>query len=119
MRACASGSPPSTVPAPFHCLTSRRWPTNTTERAQPRYHSPRSRAAAQAYAKIAKSNNLSLAQLALAWCKSRWYVASTIIGATSMEQLRENIAAFHLDLDAETLAAIDAVHLDINPNVTD
>ena len=48
------------------------------------------------------------------------YVASTIIGATDMQQLRENIAAFDLDLDAETLAAVDAIHLEIrNPNVTD
>ena len=41
-------------------------------------------------------------------------------GATTMQQLRENIAAFHLDLDAETLAAIDEVHVAMrNPNVTD
>ena len=37
------------------------------------------------------------AQLALKWCYSRPHVASTIIGATSMDQLRENIDAFFLD----------------------
>lgn len=39
------------------------------------------------------------------------YVASTIIGATSLEQLKENIEAFKLDLDEETLAAVDAIHM--------
>jgi aryl-alcohol dehydrogenase-like predicted oxidoreductase len=47
-------------------------------------------------------------------------VASTIIGATSLQQLRENIAAFELDLGEATLAAVDAIHLrHRNPNVTD
>ncbi|PSC75257.1 aldo keto reductase [Micractinium conductrix] len=87
---------------------------------QPRYHCDRSMAAAAEYADLARSTGLSLAQLALAWCKSRWYVGSTIIGATSLEQLKENISSFDLDLDQETLQAIDAIHLRIrNPNVTD
>jgi aryl-alcohol dehydrogenase-like predicted oxidoreductase len=48
------------------------------------------------------------------------FVASVIIGATSLEQLKENIAAFELNLDEETLAAVDALHLKHrNPNVTD
>ncbi|PRW59049.1 aldo keto reductase [Chlorella sorokiniana] len=88
---------------------------------QPRYHSERSLAAAAKYYELAQSKGLSLAQLALAWCKSRWYVASTIIGATTMEQLKEDIDAFeNVDLDEQTLAAIDAIHLQIrNPNVMD
>ncbi|KAL4860207.1 Protein tas [Chlorella vulgaris] len=87
---------------------------------QARYHCDRSMAAAAEYCSLAKSKGLSLAQLALAWCKSRWFVASVIIGATSLEQLKENIAAFELNLDEETLAAVDALHLKHrNPNVTD
>ncbi|KAL4428585.1 hypothetical protein ABPG77_008897 [Micractinium sp. CCAP 211/92] len=87
---------------------------------QPRYHSEPSRAAARAYRELAEQKGLTLAQLALAWCKSRWYVASVIIGATTMEQLKENIAAFDIELDADTLAKIDALHLaHRNPNVTD
>lgn len=39
---------------------------------QPRYHSAPSLAAARAYRDLAKQKGLSLAQLALAWCKSRW-----------------------------------------------
>ena len=50
----------------------------------------------------------------------RRYVASTIIGATTLQQLAENIAAFELDLDPATLAAVDAIHMsNRNPNVTD
>ncbi|EFN51689.1 hypothetical protein CHLNCDRAFT_27720 [Chlorella variabilis] len=87
---------------------------------QPRYHSAASMAAAAEYAAVAKGAGLTLAQLALAWCASRWYVASTIIGATTLQQLQENIAAFEVELDAATLAAVDAVHLrHRNPNVTD
>lgn len=87
---------------------------------QPRYHSPASRAAAAEYASIAQKAGLSVAQLALAWCKSRWYVASTIIGATTMEQLEENIDAFDIDLSEEVLDLIDEAHArHRNPNVTD
>ncbi|GAB4816568.1 hypothetical protein N2152v2_003614 [Parachlorella kessleri] len=87
---------------------------------QPRYHSERSLAAAACYADLAQRKGLTLAQLALAWCKSRWYVASTIIGATTLEHLKKNIAAFELDLDKDTLKEIDAIHLQHrNPNVTD
>ena len=88
---------------------------------QSRYHCPRSMAAAERYAALAKASGLSLAALALSWCASRWYVASTIIGATTMQQLKENIDAFEgVTLDEATLQAIDAIHLEIrNPNVTD
>lgn len=40
----------------------------------------------------------------------RRFVASTIIGATGMEQLRENIEAFDVELSEECLADIDAVY---------
>ena len=87
---------------------------------QPRYHSPTAMAAAKLYYDLAKSKGLSLPTLALAWCRSRWYVASTIIGATTMQQLRENMAAFEVALDDTTLAEIDAIHLKArNPNVSD
>eukprot|EP00873_Tetraselmis_striata_P025623 jgi/Tetstr1/445887/TSEL_003525.t1 len=79
---------------------------------QPRYHCAQNRAAAERYAAIAKAAGLTLAQLALAFCKSRFYVASTIIGANDLGQLAENIAAFDIVLDEPTLAAIDEVHRD-------
>jgi aryl-alcohol dehydrogenase-like predicted oxidoreductase len=76
----------------------------------PRYLRPSVVAAATAYAALARANGISPAQLALAWCYSRWFVASTIIGATSLAQLKENIDAAEVTLSAEVLAAIDAIH---------
>eukprot|EP00951_Prasinocladus_malaysianus_P039642 scaffold446274_cov32-Prasinocladus_malaysianus.AAC.1 len=64
------------------------------------------------YAVVAKEAGLSLAQMAYAFCKSRFYVASTIIGANDPEQLLENIKAFDIELDEETLAKIDEIHRD-------
>ena len=69
------------------------------------------------YAAISKRKSLSPTQLALAWAKSRWYMGSVIIGATNMHQLKENIDAFDVELDAATLKEIDEVHvLHRNPN---
>ena len=62
-------------------------------------------------AEVAKAHGLSLTELALGYVRSRWYVGSTIIGATTMSQLEENIAAARVTLDADTLAAIAAVQL--------
>lgn len=88
---------------------------------QPRYHSQCSRAAAAQYARLAAGKGLTCAQLALACCKSRWYVASIIVGATTLEQLAENIDAVEsVELDEATLAEIDAIHLICrDPNVID
>jgi aryl-alcohol dehydrogenase-like predicted oxidoreductase len=47
-----------------------------------------------------------LVQLALGYVASRWHVGSSIIGATNMKQLAEDIAAGQLVLDEETLRAI-------------
>ena len=64
-----------------------------------------------AYAELAKKVNLSPATLALAFVRSRWFCASTIIGATTMDQLEENIDVEGVGLPAEVLAEIDAIHL--------
>jgi aryl-alcohol dehydrogenase-like predicted oxidoreductase len=48
-------------------------------------------------------------QLALAWCNQVDGVTSTIIGATTLEQLEENIDAFDMTLSDETLKEINAV----------
>jgi aryl-alcohol dehydrogenase-like predicted oxidoreductase len=87
---------------------------------QARYHSERSVAAAREYRELATSKGMSVTTLALAWCKSRFYVASTIIGATTMDQLTEDVEAFEVDLDEETLKKIEEIHLKCrNPNVSD
>ena len=42
--------------------------------------------ATKEYAALARANGMTPAQMALAWCYSRWFVASTIIGATTLAQ---------------------------------
>ena len=69
----------------------------------PRWRNPRLVEAAREYAKLARDNGLTPAAMALAWCKSRWFVTSTIIGTTSVEQMRENLDAFSLTLAPELL----------------
>ena len=54
---------------------------------------------------------LSLVQLALGYVKSRWFLGASIIGATSLAQLGEDIAAAQFELDADTLADIAAMQL--------
>jgi aryl-alcohol dehydrogenase-like predicted oxidoreductase len=60
-----------------------------------------------AYKAIAESVGITPSQLALAWCAQVDGVTSTIFGATSMHQLKENIDAFKLTLSTETLSRID------------
>jgi aryl-alcohol dehydrogenase-like predicted oxidoreductase len=76
----------------------------------PRYLRPAVFAAVKEYAELARANGMTPAQMALAWCYTRWFVGSTIIGATSLAQLRENIDAEQTVLPAEVVAAIDGIH---------
>ena len=76
-----------------------------------RYSKPNVEPAVRAYAALAREHGLTPAQLALAWCYRRWCVASTIIGATTMAQLEENLGAWELRLSEDVLAAVDAIHL--------
>jgi aryl-alcohol dehydrogenase-like predicted oxidoreductase len=76
----------------------------------PRYLRPAVLEATREYAALARSNGMSPAQMALAWCYSRWFVASTIIGATTLAQLKENIDAEGIVLSDEVVSAIDAIH---------
>ena len=76
----------------------------------PRYLRPAVLEAAAQYAALARAHGLTPTQLALAWCYTRWCVASTIIGATTLAQLKENIDAYAVTLPPELLAQIDAIH---------
>jgi len=76
-----------------------------------RYSKPNVEPAVRAYAALAREHGLTATQLALAWCYHRWCVASTIIGATTMAQLEENLAAWSVHAADELIAAIDAIHL--------
>lgn len=62
------------------------------------------------YTALARAHGLTPAQLALAWCYSRWFVASTIIGATDLIQLKENIRSTEVCLSNELIAAINQIH---------
>ena len=76
-----------------------------------RFKRPMVAEAIAAYAELAKRRGLTLPQLALGYVKSRWYLSASIVGATTMAQLEEDIAAAQLELDAPTLADIEAVRL--------
>jgi len=75
-----------------------------------RYTNPQAEAATERYVALAEARGLSPAQMALAFVNSRPFVTSNIIGATTLPQLQENLASLSLTLDADTLAAIDAIH---------
>jgi aryl-alcohol dehydrogenase-like predicted oxidoreductase len=66
--------------------------------------------AVKAYADTAAKHGLDLGQMALAFCLTRPFMASVIIGATSMEQLKTNIGAADVTLTEEVLADIAKVH---------
>lgn len=76
-----------------------------------RYRKPNVVPAVTAYAKLAREHGLTPTQLALSFVYHRWFVTSTIIGATSMAQLEDNIQAFDVTLSQEVLAAIEHIHL--------
>jgi aryl-alcohol dehydrogenase-like predicted oxidoreductase len=75
-----------------------------------RYRKPNVDEAVAAYAKIARAHGLTPTQLALAFVRGRWFVKSTIIGATQLSQLEESLASFELTLSREVLAEVDAIH---------
>lgn len=68
-----------------------------------------SHAAIDEYVALAKRHNYTPSQLALAWCDQIDGVTSTIIGATSMAQLKENIEAFEMPLSKELEQQISAI----------
>ncbi len=68
--------------------------------------------AISAYIEVARRHGLDPAQMAIAFAASRPFVTSTIIGATTMDQLKTDIAAAELKLPDAVLADIEQVHLD-------
>ena len=70
---------------------------------------PATHAATARYVDLAKTFNITPSQLALAWCDQVEGVTSTIIGATNMTQLKENIEAFETSLSDDSMQAINKV----------
>ena len=75
-----------------------------------RYSNAESEWATEQYAQLAEKHGLTLTQLALTFINHQFFVSSTIIGATNMQQLQENIQAFDINLSEEILLEIEAIH---------
>nr|WP_315151600.1 aldo/keto reductase [uncultured Flavobacterium sp.] len=75
-----------------------------------RYSSAQSTEATKLYQEIARKHGLTLTEMALAFVQHQPFVTSSIIGATTMEQLKENIDTIDVVLSNEILKEIDAVH---------
>ena len=75
-----------------------------------RYNKPNVPAATQEYVRIAREAGLNPAQMALAFARTRWFTTSVILGATSLQQLNENLDSAEVTLAGEVLEQIEAVH---------
>ena len=80
-----------------------------------RYSGDKATEATKRYLKIAEDNDMTLAQMSLAFVTDRPFITSNIIGATSLEQLEENIDSVNITLSDDILKAINEVHAEI-PN---
>jgi aryl-alcohol dehydrogenase (NADP+) len=76
-----------------------------------RFRKPYVSDAVDAYAALARRRGLTLVELALGYVASRWFVGASLIGATTMAQLKEDIAAAQFMLDKETLEDIRQIQL--------
>ena len=76
-----------------------------------RYGKPNVRPAVEAYVELARCHGMAPAVLALAFALGRWFVGSTIIGATSLAQLEQNLSAGQVGLLAELIDEIELIHL--------
>ena len=79
-----------------------------------RYIGQKSHEATAMYIDIAEHAGISPAQLALSFVNDRPFVTSTIIGATNMDQLKENIESIYVKLSPEIITQIEAVHKEIS-----
>ena len=78
-----------------------------------RWGRPEALAAARRYNQLARDHGMTPTRMALAWCYTKWQVASTIIGVTSLAQLDEDLDAWGTKLSPEVLAEIDRIRWEI------
>ena len=78
-----------------------------------RWGRPEALVAARRYNQLARDNGMTPTQMALAFCYTKWQVASTIIGVTSVAQLDEDLNAWGTTLSPEVLAQIDAIRWEL------
>ncbi|MCA2471112.1 MULTISPECIES: aldo/keto reductase, partial [Vibrio] len=74
-----------------------------------RYFTPQGVKATEAYVNLAREHGLDPAQMALAFVNQRPFVASNIIGATNLDQLKANIDSIDIKLSDELLTDIQAI----------
>jgi aryl-alcohol dehydrogenase-like predicted oxidoreductase len=96
-----AGAPSQARIARFESVRKQRWGR------------PDALVAARRYNALARDNGLTPTRMALAWCYTKWQVASTIIGVTSLEQLEEDVDAFGTRLSPGVLAEIDKIRWEI------
>ena len=83
-----------------------------------RHHTKRGEIAIEKYVKLAKQYNIPPSTFANAFVNDRPFVTSNIIGATTIDQLKENINSIDITLSKEILEEIESIHLsDPNPCV--
>jgi aryl-alcohol dehydrogenase-like predicted oxidoreductase len=80
-----------------------------------RYAKPNVPAASKEYVRIAQEAGLTPTTMALTFARTRWFNSSVILGATNLNQLKENLDSAEVVLSAEVLEQIEAVHK-IYPN---
>ena len=104
-------------PLAFGMLTGKylggEWPEQarlTLFQQFSRYTNPQAMAAAEKYCTLARKRGLSPTQMALQYVTSRPFVTSNLVGATSLEQLRENLESTQVTLDEELLGELEAIH---------
>ncbi len=78
-----------------------------------RWGRPEALTAARRYNQLARDNGMTPAQMALAFCYTKWQVASTIIGVRTLEQLDQNLDAWGTTLSPELLKQIDAIRWEL------
>ncbi len=78
-----------------------------------RWGRPEALQAARRYNQLAREHGLTPTRMALAFCYTKWQVASTIIGVTSLTQLDEDLDAWGTQLSPELLAQIDAIRWEL------
>ncbi len=77
-----------------------------------RYESPQALSAIESYLVLADQHGIDPSQLAIKFCDTRNFMGSTIIGATSMDQLKTCIDAFDLTWTDELETAVNGLHAD-------
>ena len=78
-----------------------------------RYSSDQSTLATKKYLSLANELGISLTHMALAFVNQQTFVTSNIIGATNMNQLKENIDSIDIELNSNTINAINEIHEEI------